>query len=922
MGVFRGCRLILVGLILAQGAMTAPRSAHGQGSAANDANNLRPLGLTLSRDRPGSSGGVVIAEVDPASDAAKKGIKAGDAIFSASGTRITAPADLAAIVVQTIDGGRRILILGLRSGDLHQYVPVELRAAAPAQQTKPAPLAAGSKPATSSAQGGETARTTDSSLELLYWGSVKDSQSIDELRSYLSSFPYGIFAELARLRIKKLGGNAEAPVARALENSAKQRGLGRPERPDVASAPARAEVTPGAWLGIHLGPAAKQFVDELSLNEATGARITKVEPDSPAAIAGIRPDDIVRKFGTSEIMTPGHLKCEIGSAAVGTKANLLVVRNGREQNVSVRFEATPILQGSSRRTSSKPASKPDKHEQALACGGEGIDDAVTACTDLIAGHQLTTEELADAHRTRGVAYYHDGDHARGLADFAKALEIAPRKSLVYRSRGNAYLAEGDCDLAFKDFARAIELEANAAEGYIARGYAYRWRGMFEAAIADYTKAIELAPQDAHLFRARGETIRDKGDYVRAIADFGRALELAQSIPSNAAVLLRLRGDLNNWMGHHEAAVVDYSKLIEAERSDLHRFKRANALLRKGEVWGAIADLDKLVERRPYTVEYRVARGKAYSRIGGDARSIDDLGHASGLIGSPPPAFLIARGETYERLGRKAEALAEFEGAIASPERSWNADKLFSDFRAQDMYEKAAKSIGLPDIYYMSDPDIRKVAYEALIRLGQKPRADFLLNRYANSRSNNGRLGVRLAPRLVFPDYRSSHVEQVASDGPAAAAGIQPKDELLEIDGLKTFTGVHLTGLIRAAGAGARVNLLVRRGGETHTISVTLGTVPTPSTPPSSNQKIQSAPPLAGASQRTYRVTANVSGGNLYMRRGPGPGHALVAHVPVGATGIKRGECQKPDDKSDDDPWCRVEWGKYSGWASSCCLGAD
>ena len=40
--------------------------------------------------------------------------------------------------------------------------------------------------------------------DMLFWKSVKDSTNVDMVREYLKQFPDGMFAGLARIRIKEL----------------------------------------------------------------------------------------------------------------------------------------------------------------------------------------------------------------------------------------------------------------------------------------------------------------------------------------------------------------------------------------------------------------------------------------------------------------------------------------------------------------------------------------------------------------------------------------------------------------------------------------------------------------------------------------------------------------------------------------------
>lgn len=70
-----------------------------------------------------------------------------------------------------------------------------------------------------------------------------------------------------------------------------------------------------------------------------------------------------------------------------------------------------------------------------------------------------------------------------------------------------------------------------------------------------------------------------------------------------------------------------------------------------------------------------------------------------------------------------------------------------------------------------------------------------------------------------------------------------------------------------------------------------------------------------AVKRPFRVV-DASGGFLYVRRGPGTDHEVVAKMPMGATGL-RGRCVPI--AGGYKPFCEVEWRGVTGWASSCCM---
>jgi hypothetical protein len=63
-----------------------------------------------------------------------------------------------------------------------------------------------------------SAQTASEAAETAFWDSVKDSREPDEVRAYLEKFPNGLFAPLARIRLRNLEASktpAPAPSAAA-----------------------------------------------------------------------------------------------------------------------------------------------------------------------------------------------------------------------------------------------------------------------------------------------------------------------------------------------------------------------------------------------------------------------------------------------------------------------------------------------------------------------------------------------------------------------------------------------------------------------------------------------------------------------------------------------------------------------------------
>ena len=96
-------------------------------------------------------------------------------------------------------------------------------------------------------------------------------------------------------------------------------------------------------------------------------------------------------------------------------------------------------------------------------------------------------------------------------------------------------------------------------------------------------------------------------------------------------------------------------------------------------------------------------------------------------------------------------------------------------------------------------------------------------------SKTAYLGVVTAPvppqlraQLDLPDGMGLSVEAVAKDSPAAKAGITPYDVLKKFNDQMLCAQEQLSVLVKAAGNGARVSLVVIRGGREQNVPVTLG----------------------------------------------------------------------------------------------------
>jgi serine protease Do len=96
------------------------------------------------------------------------------------------------------------------------------------------------------------------------------------------------------------------------------------------------------YLGVYLQPEiTPRLMKEFRLQEMSGALVTKVEPGSPAAKAGLKEGDFIVDFNGKKVSDMRQLQILISQSAPGTKATLKLYRDGKEKTVSTTLGQLP-----------------------------------------------------------------------------------------------------------------------------------------------------------------------------------------------------------------------------------------------------------------------------------------------------------------------------------------------------------------------------------------------------------------------------------------------------------------------------------------------------------------------------------------------------------------------------------------------------
>src|SRR5512139_108903 len=110
---------------------------------------------------------------------------------------------------------------------------------------------------------------------------------------------------------------------------------------DVAEQLKSAGKVSRGWLGVVIQEVTADLADSFGLDRPRGALVSQVQPDSPAAKAGLQASDVILQFNGRPVENSGDLPRMVGMAKPGAKILLQVWRKGRAQDVTVVLGELP-----------------------------------------------------------------------------------------------------------------------------------------------------------------------------------------------------------------------------------------------------------------------------------------------------------------------------------------------------------------------------------------------------------------------------------------------------------------------------------------------------------------------------------------------------------------------------------------------------
>ncbi|WP_234819400.1 PDZ domain-containing protein, partial [Sinorhizobium meliloti] len=85
----------------------------------------------------------------------------------------------------------------------------------------------------------------------------------------------------------------------------------------------------------------RNLAESFGLKRPHGALLSQVLPDGPAAKSGLQAGDIITRFNGREIKFSSDLPIAVGRAPVGKKVDVVLMRRGKEDTISVMVGELP-----------------------------------------------------------------------------------------------------------------------------------------------------------------------------------------------------------------------------------------------------------------------------------------------------------------------------------------------------------------------------------------------------------------------------------------------------------------------------------------------------------------------------------------------------------------------------------------------------
>jgi len=201
---------------------------------------------------------------------------------------------------------------------------------------------------------------------------------------------------------------------------------------------ASGHVTRG-WLGVQIQEISPELAEKLELQDKSGALVSSVDPKGPAAAAGLKRGDVIKKFNGKPVTSMPELPRLVANVTPGQMAELVVVRDGKEESFGIKVGTLADTQQQASADVGHGPAVFGLHAQNLTpeiaeqLGMEGTDGVVVTAVE-------ADSPAEEAGIRRGdVVLEVDRQPVTDAGEFRRKLDAAGKGALLLVRRGDATL---------------------------------------------------------------------------------------------------------------------------------------------------------------------------------------------------------------------------------------------------------------------------------------------------------------------------------------------------------------------------------------------------------------------------------------------------------------------------------------------------
>jgi serine protease Do len=111
------------------------------------------------------------------------------------------------------------------------------------------------------------------------------------------------------------------------------------------------------WIGVAIQPVTGEIADSLGLRNARGALVAEPQSGSPAQKAGIKAGDVIVSVNDESVTDARNLARRISAMAPGTHVKLSIIRNGKEDTLTLTLGELPRERQARADTEDRPSAR-------------------------------------------------------------------------------------------------------------------------------------------------------------------------------------------------------------------------------------------------------------------------------------------------------------------------------------------------------------------------------------------------------------------------------------------------------------------------------------------------------------------------------------------------------------------------------------